>query len=463
MRDVRKKDPQSPCPLKFCVTYNRQRVYYPAGHKMTVDEWERFEAADLKDFDYKTKLGHMKEIRDDLVGYFEEKLKPSINELKDDFSFDALNMALTGEIKDGNSVNAAFRERIEQLKTRNQIGNAGVYRTAFTALERFKYYKGLKGAERKLEFIERCIADKHKTAGREVLNLSAEIKFSELTPKFLSDCEEFWREIELSDNSIGMYMRTLRALVNNKEAGKPYLSGNRYPFGESGGKYLIPEGGRRSIALPIKTIWRIELFETEQPALTLARDVFVFMFYCNGLNFGDLCRLRYKDINPATGEIQFYRKKTIAKMKNQSPIFAPILPPMMEIITRHGNKDQGGYIFPFLNGIEPTARNEARIKGAISLALAPINTALKAIAAQLGITEDLTTSYTRNSYITHLVGEELTNPIVVKQMVGHSTKKDVTAGYVNLMPKKRREINSQLLNPEKNYCENLMNFNFKAI
>jgi hypothetical protein len=43
------------------------------------------------------------------------------------------------------------------------------------------------------------------------------------------------------------------------------------------------------------------------------------------------------------------------------------------------------------------------------------------------------------------------NPIIVRKMVGHSTKKDVTAGYVNITPKKRREINTKLLNPEKKY------------
>ncbi len=56
---------------------------------------------------------------------------------------------------------------------------------------------------------------------------------------------------------------------------------------------------------------------------------------------------------------------------------------------------------------------------------------------------------TRNSYISHLTGELLVNPIVVRKMVGHSTKKDVTAGYVNLTAKKRLEINSKLLNPKK--------------
>jgi hypothetical protein len=43
------------------------------------------------------------------------------------------------------------------------------------------------------------------------------------------------------------------------------------------------------------------------------------------------------------------------------------------------------------------------------------------------------------------------NPIVVKKMIEHSRKKDVTAGYVNLTLKKRREINSKLPKPNKRY------------
>jgi hypothetical protein len=41
-------------------------------------------------------------------------------------------------------------------------------------------------------------------------------------------------------------------------------------------------------------------------------------------------------------------------------------------------------------------------------------------------------------------------------MVGHNTKRDVTAGHVNLLAKKRREINEKLLNPEKEYPINIL-------
>jgi len=124
---------------------------------------------------------------------------------------------------------------------------------------------------------------------------------------------------------------------------------------------------------------------------------------------------------------------------------------MIEIINRQGNDSQEGYIFPFLNGIEPTENNENLIKRETRLKLEPINSSLKYIANELDLDPSLSTSYTRNSYITHLTSELFINPIVVRKMVGHSTKKDVTAGYVKLTPKKRREINMKLVNPKRTY------------
>ena len=108
-----------------------------------------------------------------------------------------------------------------------------------------------------------------------------------------------------------------------------------------------------------------------------------------------------------------------------------MLPPMVEIINRQGNKNHDGYIFPFLNGIAPTSKNERKIKEAINLALDPINSSLKIIANKLELDPEISTSYTRNSYITHLTSEMYVNPIVVRKMVGHSIKKDVTAGYMS--------------------------------
>lgn len=378
-------------------------------------------------------------------------LKPAINALAEinEFSFEALDNILKKPLSE--TVNEAFQNKITALENEYKVGNASIYRTTLKALMRFKHYSLKKKKADKIQFIQTCIEQKHITIGSNVLTVEEEISFDEITPKFLNECEKFWEKTEVSYATMGIYMRTLRAIINNKDGDKPYIEGSKYPFGVNNGKYEIPAGGRKEIAMPIEDIWKIENFKTDNPALATARDIFVFMFYCNGLNFSDLCRLRYENIDAPNNEIVFQRKKTQRKIAKPNFIYVPILPPMIEIINLRGNKSQNGYIFPFLNGIEPIGKNERKIITKMRLELDPINSSLKTIANILELDPELSTSYTRNSYITHLTSELLVNPIVVKKMVGHSTKKDVTAGYVKLTAKKRREINMKLLNPNKTY------------
>lgn len=425
------------------VTYKRKSVLFFTGNSFDEGEWY--------DFNNK-KLGKHKQLKTGYQNYFDNTLRPIIDNLAENnnFSFEKLEEKILSN-ESNISVNNAFRNFIDMLDQENKIGNASIYSTTLNALMRYKYYKHIRGITEKNKFIKLCIEKKHITRGKNVLTVEEKISFNELTPKFLNDCEKFWLDSEVSYATIGMYMRTLRAIINNKQGKEAYLKDEKYPFGINGGKYEIPEGGRKKIAMPIEDIWRIENFETDIEALAIARDIFVFMFYCNSLNFGDLCRLTYQDIDAPRNEIVFLRKKTLKKGEKPYFIYAPILSPITEIINRQGNKKHDGYIFPFLNGIEPVDSNEKIIKSEIRLKLEPINSSLKYIANKLELDPNLTTSYTRNSYITHLTSTMFINPIVVKMMVGHSTKKDVTAGYVELTPKNRREINMKLINPNKTY------------
>lgn len=452
IRDTRKKDAKCLCFLKWRVTFNRFSVYFPTDIELNQDDWDIFEAASDDDFKFKNrKAGHLREVRDTLEGQYVNIYLPAVKNTAKDFSFDALNAEL-GRVK-VTSLNDAFADKIDTLNAKYKVGNAAIYASTINALTRFKHYKKLKGDDNKRQFVADCIKYKYNSAGekKDAIKVDDIIRFEEITPKFLTECEDFWGKIGVSDATVGLYMRTLRAIINNK-GGDPYLTGKKYPFGDDyAGKYAIPQAGRRNIGLKLADIWRIEDYQTDNYSIELARDMFLFQFYANGMNFGDLCRLQYKNIDAASGEIVFQRKKTIKKGKEPTYIYVPILPPMVEIIRRHGNKSQNGYIFPFLNGIEPTAKNEKQIKNAINCALTPINNALKTIAYDLELDPNLSTAYSRNSYITHLIGEMFISPIVVRKMVGHSTAKDVTAGYVTLTPKRRREINSKLLNPEKDY------------
>lgn len=431
-------------PIYWRITYLRKQSYYFTGIKYDEQEWDAFLHRNLR---------RHAETKILLEKYFQTTIKPIIDDLafNNQFTLAAFDARFLNKDSEEITVNQAFKHKIESLEEEFRIGSSGVYRASIKAFMRYKHFNQLRNIDEKNAFIALCKEKRHITIGKEVLDVEHTIGFDEITPTFLEGCEKFWFDTEIAPATMGIYMRTLRAIVNNRRGNKPYIDAEKYPFGVSRGKYAIPEGGRREIALPIEQIWRIEDYQTENVTLANARDIFAFMFYCNGLNFGDLCRLRYEDIDSPNNEIVFQRKKTLRKTAKPTFIYVPILPPMIEIINRQGNKEQDGYIFPFLNGIEPIERNENEIKKTIVSSLERINSSLKVIAGELELDPNLSTSYTRNSYISYLTGELLVNPIVVRKMVGHSTRKDVTAGYVNLTVKKRREINSKLLNPEKKY------------
>lgn len=431
IRKVKSKEDLSVSPIYWRITHQRKQVYSFTGFSFDKKDWNDFLNKGLrKHKDTKTTLGN----------YFENVLKPAIDILVStgSFSFEVLKNTL--DKSNTKTLNDAFTAKIEALISDGKIGNSTVYQTTYRALVKFQYYRKLKNRMDKDVFIIQCQENRHMTKGKNIIEVAASIQFSDITVKWLNDCEEFWSNIDMSDSSIGMYMRTLRSLINNK-GGDPYLSGVQYPFGV--GKYQIPEGGRKETALSIEDIRKIEDYTPVNQSEELAQDVFMFLFYANGMNFGDMCRLQFSNIDAATKEIVFQRKKTLKKGERPVYIYVPILPTMANIIYRIGNKVQDGYIFPFLNGIKST--DELHIKEQINLSIIPINMTLKTIAAALGIDPGLSTGYARNSYITHLTVEEMISPIVVKKMVGHSTKKDVTAGYVNLTPKKRRGINEKLL------------------
>ena len=71
MRDVRKRDAEGDCPLRWCMTYKRQRVYYSSGKTLNRKDWEIFDDANEKDF-VNGDAKYLKELKEDLTKYFEK-------------------------------------------------------------------------------------------------------------------------------------------------------------------------------------------------------------------------------------------------------------------------------------------------------------------------------------------------------------------------------------------------------
>lgn len=414
-------------------TDNGKRLYLASGFEFTEDDWRTF---------CNKKLGRHKDIRSTLQKNFDKIIRPTVDDLiaESNFSLDVLKNKL--KRGDTSNVNGAFKAKINDLIKDNKIGNSEMYQTTYNALLRFKNYKSLRGRDKDI-FFKKCVEFKNVTKGENKVQVDEkQINFQDLTPRFLTECDKFWRSTGVSTSTVAMRMRTLRSIINNE--GKPYLAGEQYPFGK--GRYLIPSSTRKNEFLPIEDIRKIEEYQTDHIPLSMARDMFLFMFYGSGMNFKDVCLLKFSDIT-FDKELKFYRSKV--EGSDPQPVYVPLLAPMVEIIGRWGNKDQKGYIFPFLNGVNEN--NEPEIKKRNRRDLDTINANLKIIAAEIGLNTDISTNWARHSYVTHLLSELMLSETVVKQMVGHSVKGNVTAGYNHLTPKKRREINSRLMNPEINY------------
>ena len=384
------------------VTYKQKQKYLFTGYSFSETDWKDFTDRSLKKH---------KGTKETLQGYFDETLKPIIDKLSkaNNFSFDALNIELgKSDIK---TVNDAFNSKIDALIKSNRIGNSTIYKTVRNSLENYK--------------------------GRN-------ISFNSITVSFLNNYEAHLKAEGVKTATISLYMRTLRAIINND--GKPYLKGDAYPFGR--GKYLIKTSkGAEKIALTLKQIHAIEAFECGDLLTELCRDIWLFSFYGSGINFTDIFRLKYTDI--VLGELNFVRYKTRNTRNDETYLNVPILEPMKKIIKKHGNTSKGGYIFPLLND----CKNETDRRKKIFNITHESNKRIKAICRELKHDDgtlmipdyDSVNNYTaRHSYATIL--NKLRVPeSFISQQLGHSTQ-TVTQGYFGAYDRDARfEYNSLLL------------------
>ena len=92
------------------------------------------------DFNFKTKARHLKENKNDLEVYFENKLKPIVKELVDNFTFEGLGNKLGKS--DISNLNEAFQAKIDDLYENDRINYAESFKSTLKSIEDY-YGKGI--------------------------------------------------------------------------------------------------------------------------------------------------------------------------------------------------------------------------------------------------------------------------------------------------------------------------------
>ena len=258
------------------------------------------------------------------------------------------------------------------------------------------------------------------------------MRFNEVKPSLLREFERQWLEKGKSITTVGIYMRSLRTIFNLAKS-ENVITEKDYPFGKH--KYVIPAGANIKKAFSKDIISKIYNYKAVKMSQEhFARDMWVFSYLCNGINFRDIAKLKYQDVKEDS--IFFIRQKTSQTTRGkQKLISAVLLPELKNIIKTWGNKPivPEQYVFPVLNDNMTIEKEVDKVKQTIKT----INKYLRKIATTLELGVDITTYTARHSFATQLKSTGASTEFI-SESLGHSSLA-VTENYLASFPQEEKK------------------------
>jgi len=254
-----------------------------------------------------------------------------------------------------------------------------------------------------------------KETKRELMNFrnKKDFSFYDIDTTFLNKFEKYFVNKNCKKTSIFVFMRTLKTLVNYaKKDGtinKDFQGFSDYDFK----KFRGLKTTKRAISKDY--IDKIKVLDLEgSPSLIFARDIFLFSYYCRGMNFIDIANLKYNNLEDFGLQLGYTRKKTKRDLQFK------ILGNAMEIIRKYnleGEKKSDDYVFPILSRKYDT---ESMRYNRVKKMRKQVNEGLNIIGQKLGISIKLTTYVARHSFATVLYNNN--TPLgIIKETLGHSS------------------------------------------
>lgn len=265
-----------------------------------------------------------------------------------------------------------------------------------------------------------------------------ETSVGDVTLSFLNKFENYEKEGNKSQATIDYHMRNLRSVINYfthvvRLIPKEY----EYPFGPGGysiSSFFPPKQVLKE--QEIRSVIEFDKFKTKEHEF--ARDIWVFLYRCNGTNFADLLRMKWSNING--NYIFFNRKKTESTRKNnKKPIIVPLTNKLKNSIDRIGNKNS-----PFILGLLPESYDEIYFNNKNHKIKQQINGRLKDIKDQLNLSQPLNLGNARHCYACTLKRKKVSRDDI-SDMLGHSNV-IITEHYLDgLDPDYTFDINDPIL------------------
>ena len=278
----------------------------------------------------------------------------------------------------GITIEDGFKAEIERLESLGKINSATKHKYALQVLDGYK----------------------PTTMALEAIDLD-----------YLKGLELYLRQRGNKDNSIATRFAIFKAIYNKAvKEGKVAVKQNPFSIYQVGSLWAKT----RKRAIDKDDIQRLIDLEITEGHTTeyrrLAKDLFRFSYFTAGMNFGDIARLRYKDI--LRGRVNYSRHKT------QKLLSFQLVPMALQILEKYGTAGHGeDYIFPILNRHEHTSPQQ--IFNRLHKVLRKVNRELKVLGEMIGLGMPLTTYVARHTYATVLKRSGV-SVALISESLGHS-------------------------------------------
>lgn len=386
--------------LRLFINYpGEKRESYPLHIKVTKTEWERISSHSMF-----TSVFPKKELIIDTLA----KANNIIRLLGDSFTFEDFESKMFGKViqdYDMADVYATYRAKIDRLNQEGRVGSGLIYLRSMESLR----------------------------------SLRKRLKFHEVNVEFLYRYERYMKRKDCNNSTIGIHLRHFRAIVNMARA-NGIMSALDYPFGKrSENKYEIPTSRNVKRAIDQDELTALISYEPMQDE-AWARDIWLFSFYCNGMNMIDIFNLKWGNIK--NGFLYFVREKTKYTARNVHQIELYLIPQAMEIINRwarEGRRKKDKYIFEvYEEYMLPEDKVIAR-----QMAVKAINNTMKRIAGKIGIKNKITTFVARHTWATILMRNNIPVSYISKGL-GHTSMLTTEKYLGDFDQDKKREVGSIL-------------------
>lgn len=405
---TQKKDGTYPVKLRITHTTSNNgerktlQNYYAIPYSFNENDWNKIDAQNAR--------GIYKTTREELNNY-EIRARDVIDHLIEtdgEFSFDKFKEVYFNTGNNTHNLYDAFNTEIDKLEKEERLSSATSVKCTLKSIKSF-----LNGKD---------------------------VTFKDVTPQLLKSYEDWMvDEQNNSQSTVGIYMRNIRTLVN-MQISKGLLELERYPFGRY--KYQIPAVETRDKSISDKQMRAIIAYQPEEGSFEdKAKDIWVFLFLCNGMNVKDMCRLRYENFKE--DHFTFLRAKTKSTRKKEKPIVVALIDDMKRIIKKWGNeRSSSGYVFPFLND-KSTAQDERRITQNI---VSNVNDNMNKIAKKMEFDINITTYTARKMYALKSRKDGASDDYI-SQSLGHVTTVITREHYLDVIDvEKQLKFTQKLLN-----------------